>query len=222
MHIKFDKKYGVKTATLFLGAILVLLGIYSLNPWYRATQIEVETSKVLQVDTIVNESTKEPGETPIPVKDNEYLVPADQPRAIHIANLNIVSYIQKVGIDKEKRIAVPTNIHVAGWFTGSVKPGDPGLSIIDGHYGGRYSNGIFYDLHTLEPGNTFSVEFGDKSKRGFIVKTVVEVSKEQAQEILYKRDNSIVSQLNLITCGGEYDNQARTYNDRVIVVAESV
>lgn len=45
---------------------------------------------------------------------------------------------------------------------------------------------------------------------------------EEAQEVMYERLEGVEKQLVLVTCGGEYDNELKTYIDRVIVRAKGI
>lgn len=46
----------------------------------------------------------------------------------------------------------------AGWFTGSVTPGEPGVSVIAGFIGGSAAKpGVFWGLHKLKVGDKLSV-----------------------------------------------------------------
>ena len=101
-----------------------------------------------------------------------------------------------------------------------VRPGEKGLSIIDGHLNGNSRDGIFIDLEKVTTGDTYVIEFGDGSKRDFRVKDVKIVDLEDAAGVLFSQDPSIASQLTLITCGGTYDKQARLYDKRIIVTSE--
>jgi LPXTG-site transpeptidase (sortase) family protein len=146
----------------------------------------------------------------------------DQPRRIVLNSIASEGLIQKVGVTDQNAIAVPTNVHYAGWFSQSVKPGDEGLSVIDGHVTGRYNDGIFRRLKDMRPGDVFSVEYGDKSIREFeVVETRTLPEADSIKFLMYKRQD-IGRQLNLITCTGKYDDTRETFYDRVVVVSKSL
>lgn len=168
---------------------------------------------------VITHSTNSPDEKR---PSNEYVWEgaANDPKKISIPNLGIDSYIQNVGIDQNREIAVPTSIHFAGWFVDSVRPGDKGLSIIDGHLNGRQEDGIFTKLDKLQVGELLKIEFGNGSSRTFIVKAVETVDLDKAASVLYSQSPGIKNQLNLITCSGTYDKNARLYDKRVIVTSE--
>ena len=61
-------------------------------------------------------------------------------RRLLLQVISIDAYLQNVGVDQNNQIAVPNNIHIAGWFVDSVRTGENGLSIIDGRVDGRAAN----------------------------------------------------------------------------------
>jgi LPXTG-site transpeptidase (sortase) family protein len=148
--------------------------------------------------------------------------PAD-PKYITLPTINSGGYIQKVGVDQHQAVAVPNNIYMGGWFSQTVLPGAPGLSVIDGHVNGRVADaGIFKNLSKLKKGDQLSVEFGDSHKRSFVIEKVVSVKTAAAPSVLFSQEPGITSQLNLITCGGSYVRTEHQYNQRVIAVAKAM
>lgn len=197
---------------IVLGVCLFLYGAYYLYVGYMATR---GTPQELNPGDTVSRSTEEPVETR--PADN-YEVPADQPRRVILPAAGAEGYIQKVGVDQYGAVAVPSNVHVAGWFVNSPKPGSPGVSIIDGHVRGKYAEGVFSKLHTLKKGDVVRVEFGDRSIRSFTVVDSVSVPVDKATDELYKNVVS-GSQLTLITCGGRFDKASQEYQQRILVRA---
>lgn len=190
------------------------VGVNGVRSWYKVRHGGIPTGH--RVETT---STDRPSEQPVP---DTYSVPADKPLSIQLPSIKSKGFIQQVSVDKKNQMVVPSNVHMAGWYTGSPLPGDPGLSIIDGHVNGLYAKGIFKDLSKLKAGDTFTVTYGDKTIRTFKVKKLQTVSASDADTSLYVRDNAIAKQLNLITCTGRYEKSSHTYDSRVIVVAERI
>lgn len=170
--------------------------------------------------TIVTNSTDEPAELAPRKSEVEWQGSATQPKYISLPTIHAQGYLQWVGIDQHKAIAVPNNIHMAGWYVDSQPPGEKGLSIIAGHVDGRKMDGIFKDLDKLQSNDEFRVTFGDDSTKTFVVQEVVRVPAAEAASTLFSQEPSIIGQLNLITCGGTFDQKTRSYQDRVIVIAK--
>lgn len=168
-------------------------------------------------------TAEQPSETkPHPTLVKEYTVPAGQPRSLRIASVGISGLIQPVGLTKTTAMAVPTNIYFAGWYTGSVRPGQPGLSIIDGHVSGRYVDGLFKNLAKVKPGAIIEVEFGDRTVKKFAVIDQRKLPDDRAAGYLFTKRANVPAQLNLITCGGTFNKTTGRYDDRVVVVARSI
>lgn len=147
---------------------------------------------------------------------------SSEPKRLIIPSLGVDSYIQKVGVDQNTQIAVPNNIHIAGWFVDSVVPGQQGLSIIDGHVNGRNSDeGIFKHLKELKPGDEVIVETGAGTRTTFTVFSGESLPTDQVADKLFSQVPTIKRQLNLITCTGTYDKTARSYTERWLTVLEA-
>ncbi len=171
-------------------------------------------------DEILTYSTDTPDETP-PGPNYPWRGQPQDPKKIIIPSLAVDGFIQKVGVDQNQQVTVPSNIHLAGWFVDSVRPGQPGLSIIDGHVDGRTTAaGIFGRLGELRRGDRFRIKRGDGQVLRYRVLDRVESDLDEAASVLFTQDLHVSSQLNLITCSGRYDRTAKTYDKRIIVSAE--
>lgn len=188
-----------------------MFGASGLYQWHNATATS-DTGLTLLADQSINQ----PSEV-IPDDDTGYDVPPTHPRRIILPTLQVSGFVQQVGVNQDNEVGVPANIHVGGWYNRSVLPGQPGLSVIDGHVSGRYRDGIFKQLEQLIPGDTFTIEFGDYSTKTFEVVAKRTEAAETAVDYLFEQQDGIDAQLNLITCGGEFDAAADQYPDRVIV-----
>lgn len=167
----------------------------------------------------VTYSVEKPDRTPIPGAFNWH-GSADDPKFITLPRITASGYIQKMGVDQHKEVATPTNIHFAGWFAQSARPGTAGLSIIVGHITGFTTDlGIFQHLDQLKTGDTFTITRGDNKKFGYKVTKVATYPTAQAVNYLFSQQPDIRNQLNLITCAGTYDNATHSYTQRTIVYA---
>ena len=208
------KKRQIVGAVLGVAAVLLLAIIVIREPQEPALP-EVERQQ-----SVVTYSTDNPEEDQNAPFD--WTGEVSDPKYITLPSIEAEGFIQKVGVDQNSEVAVPTNIHVAGWFVQSAKPGDKGLSIIDGHVNGRSQDGIFKQLSLLGPDDTFTIERGDGSVLEYRVRQVSNVSVDEAPTVLFSQLVGVSEQLNLITCGGEFDAASRQYDQRVIVNAERV
>ncbi len=203
-------------SVLIVACVTVIgLVVYDYLHVTRAGVTVPEVSQTVNTDDAPSE--KDPG----PVT-KEYTVPADQPRSIRISKLGTDAYVQRVGVTKDNAMATPNNIAFTGWYVNSVAPGTDGLSIINGHAGGRYTDGVFKSLKNLASGDVVQVQRGDLSWHNYEVVSVKTVRVAEANSALYQRNLLFAKQLNLITCDGNFNDAAQTYDERTIVVARGV
>ena len=172
---------------------------------------------------VITYSTDTPDEEK-PGKDFRWSGLPTDPKRISLPTINAEGYIQNVGVDQKKAVAVPNNIHMAGWFVDTPLPGQQGAnpSVLDGHVSGRKNDGIFKDLAKLKKGDKFSVTFGDDSTKDFVVDDVVSLKTEESASVLFSVKPGLGKQLNLITCGGNFDRVKQQYDQRVIAIAKAV
>lgn len=191
---------------------LIAYGVYGFWQKHQATNQPPDK----KIDEIVTYSTDKPDETPLKNCDN-IKTPASNPKKIIIPSIGVDGCIQRVGVDQNKAIAVPTNVHIAGWYVNSSLPGEKGVSIIDGHVQGRYSDAIFGNIKNLTAGKNIKIIFGDGSQRDFEVVSVDSYSVKEASKQQYVQLQGVERQLTLITCGGRYDSKSDSYDKRVII-----
>lgn len=197
-----------------LAVILVVVGVTTGILLTRNNK-EQSTGEVLTYSTDKPEEVK-------PSKDTyKWQGQPTDPKFITMPTITTDGFIQKVGVDQNKEIAVPNNIYVAGWFNQTVVPGEKGLSIIDGHVTGRVNNGIFKDLSKLNDGDEFKIEFGNGTIKEFKAVKKIDVPVKDAASVLFSQEPGIERQVNLITCSGTFDKQTQRYPNRLIVIAQA-
>lgn len=203
---------------LGIGVLLLAFGISALTGGTTDLSAKVGSANISQ--ETVEADAEHPDET-VPDCEN-YEVPASQPRRIIMPTINEQGCIQKVGINQEGAIAVPSNIHVAGWYTGLSTPGKDGLSLIDGHLRGLRQQGIFENLYKLKAGDIFRIEFGDRSIKKFQVVDSDSYKVDEVGARMFEHRSTISSQLNLITCFGTWQQDTNEFDRRLLVVSKLV
>jgi LPXTG-site transpeptidase (sortase) family protein len=137
----------------------------------------------------------------------------------------VESELIHLGLDPDGAVAVPQpgpDYDRAAWFTGSPRPGDVGPAVIEGHVDSA-ANGpsVFFDLGRLAVGDRIQVTRADGSVVTFAVYDVQLVPKDDFPTLdVY--GNTPGAELRLITCGGDFDRDARSYVDNVVVFARAV
>jgi LPXTG-site transpeptidase (sortase) family protein len=131
------------------------------------------------------------------------------------------SKLVDLGLDAAGVVIPPDSTAVAGWLTGSAVPGEVGPTVIAGHVDSYLGPGIFFRLDTLRTGDLVSVGRSDGVTVRFRVTDVIAVPKTDFPTgQVY--GPSPAPELRLITCGGEFDHQARRYLRNVVVSAAYV
>lgn len=141
------------------------------------------------------------------------------PKTLTIDALDVKTNIEQVGLDKKGAMGTPKNEQQVGWYKFGPRPGDVGNAVIDGHTDTKTGPAVFYKLHELKKGDAIKIK--DESGRllVFRVKKLVEYDHLDAplEKIFGAADTR---NLNLITCIGTYDQNAGTYDNRLVVFTE--
>jgi len=111
-----------------------------------------------------------------------------------------------LGLAQDGEIEVPQNADIPGWFTPGPSPGQLGPAVIAGHVDSTTGPAVFYRLSELRPGDHIKVARRDGSIARFTVDRVTNFSKAAfPTRAVYGPTRR--SELRLITCGGQYDDQ---------------
>ena len=215
LKFKLNSKFPGNRVVLVIAVCMVSFSVNGIAKRHSST---TKSPSMLDA-SVVTQSIDVPEESPI-YKNTPYNVPADMPKLIDLPTIQTSGYIQSVGLTKDNTIASPSNIHLAGWYIKSAKPGQAGLSIIDGHVQGIYTDGLFKALNKLLKNDSFYVEYGDGTRHYFQVISVAEYSIEEAGQRMQEKLAGVTKQLNLITCSGQYDKTLKQFQKRLLVVAK--
>src|SRR5438093_133592 len=93
---------------------------------------------------------------PIPAPTGRTVLPASlatgqhaaRPTWLSIPSLGIRTRLIHLGVNHDGTLQVPSSTAVAGWYTGSPRPGTVGSAVIAGHVDSRTGPGIFFWLRT--------------------------------------------------------------------------
>ena len=124
----------------------------------------------------------------------------------------------RLGLSASGALQVPPSAAVAGWYTGSPRPGAIGAAVIAGHIDSAAGPGVFFRLRLLRPGDLVYVRRADGSLAVFSVTSVRTYLKTDfPRSAVYGAVPD--AQLRLITCGGAFDPATGHYLSNVIVFA---
>jgi len=148
--------------------------------------------------------------------------PASPPLRLTVPAIGIDSPLVDLGRNPDGTVEVPSLDDPdarPGWYRDSPPPGAIGPAIILGHVDSRrFGPGVFYHLAELQPGDTVDVARADGTVARFAVDEVRQVAKRDfpTLEVYGNLDHA---GLRLITCGGEFDPAAGSYESNIIVFA---
>jgi hypothetical protein len=144
--------------------------------------------------------------------------PVALPRSLIIPAIGVRTRLIRLGRTAAGALQVPATTAVAGWYTGSPRPGAIGSAVIAGHVDSYRGPGIFFRLRLLRPGDRIYVRRADGSLAGFRV-TAVRLYPKSHFPAGAVYGPAPQPELDLITCGGVFDHAAGSYLSNVVVYA---
>lgn len=174
------------------------------------------------------------GPSPVtrPVTDSAALAPSqetappDEPEAaltspparLTVPAIDVDAQVAGVGVDPDGGMEVIEDIERVGWYEHGPVPGASGSSVLAAHVDTEEGRGVFFDLVELEVGDKVEVRDADGTLQRFEISAVDRHHKDELPvEELFARDGP--GRLTLITCGGPFDPEQRSYRDNVVVTA---
>lgn len=147
------------------------------------------------------------------------VLPASRPTRVSIPAIEVdARSVIGLGLRPDGTMEAPPDAATVGWYAGSPTPGERGPAVLAGHVDWKGREGVFHDLRDLKPGDSVIVDRADRSTVAFRVLQVAEYPKDRFPTRTVYGDVGD-AELRLITCGGEFDRQARSYTDNVVVYA---
>jgi len=141
-----------------------------------------------------------------------------RPVRLVIPAIGVDTRLIRLGLTSTHALQVPISAAIAGWFTGSPRPGATGASIIAGHIDSYSGPGVFFLLHQMHRGERVYVRRANKSVAQFRVTAVREYAKNRfPTAAVYGPVPD--AELRLITCGGIFDYATGSYLSNVVVYA---
>jgi hypothetical protein len=144
--------------------------------------------------------------------------PVALPVRLTIPAIGVQTRLIRLGVTKAGTLQAPDSTSVAGWYTGSPRPGAIGAAVIAGHIDSYLGPGVFFRLRLLRPGELVYVRRANRSLAVFRVTQVRSYLKTRfPTQAVYGPVPD--AQLRLITCGGTFDAATGHYLSNVVVFA---
>lgn len=147
--------------------------------------------------------------------------PVAAPVTLTIPLIGVKTRLVTLGLAAGGALQVPSSTSVAGWYTGSPRPGAVGSAVIVGHIDSLTGPGVFYRLAELRAGNGIYIERADGTTAEFRVTAVRSYLKDHfPTQAVYGPTPD--AELRLITCGGAFDAATGHYLSNIVVYATEV
>ncbi|SFO89368.1 Sortase family protein [Geodermatophilus dictyosporus] len=161
-------------------------------------------------------------ETPPPVVVvQQTRAPSAPPTRVRVPAIGVDTPLVDLGLDAAGALEAPADFGRAGWFAGGTVPGDVGPAVLAGHVDSVDGPAVFSRLRELAAGDEVLVDRADGTTARFRV-TDVERHPKDAFPTASVYGPTADAQLRLVTCGGDFDRAARSYEDNVVVFATLV
>lgn len=188
--------------------ILIALFIRSLAASFMQEQKSAVTAPVITV------IPAEPAQIPsVPVR-------------IRIPSIGVSADIQPVGQNAKGEMDTPKGESAyqdTAWYSLGARPGEVGAAVINGHLDTRslIDPGVFRDLDELALGDIVEVVDDQGALFRFrVTETKVLGSEDDATEVF--TSNTGKAHLNLITCTGDWQQDQKQYDKRLVVFTELI
>ncbi len=147
--------------------------------------------------------------------------PVASPVSLTIPLIGVQTQLITLGLAAGGALQVPSTTSVAGWYTGSPRPGAIGSAIIVGHIDSVDHPGVFFRLSELRRGDDVYVKRADGTTAEFRVTTVQTYLKDHFPTATVYGPTPD-AELRLITCGGAFDPATHHYLSNIVVYATEV
>lgn len=142
------------------------------------------------------------------------------PVQVIIPAIDVDSPLVNLGLNADGTLEVPNDYEKAGWFTGGNYPGDPTgpPGLLAGHVDDYTGPAVFFELKSLVAGDEVHVVRADNTVAVFVVTATAQFPKNEfpAEQVYAPVAGS---EIVLITCTGEFNENARSYLDNFVVRA---
>jgi hypothetical protein len=138
------------------------------------------------------------------------------PVTLNIPAIGVHVALSQLGLNRNGTVQVPASYHQPGWYRYGPSPGQAGSAVILGHVDSYQGPGVFFKLRTLRPGDEVEVTLADGVITHFLVRQVAMYAKAHFPTTSVYGSHGY-SGLQLVTCGGVFDTQTRSYLSNIVV-----
>ena len=137
------------------------------------------------------------------------------PVSLRIPAIGIVAALGALGLNPDHTVQVPARPQQPGWYRLGPSPGQLGSAVILGHLDSTTGPAVFYRLRSLRKGDAVAVTLADRSVAHFVVTRMATYANARfPAQLVYGSSGGAA--LQLVTCGGTYDHQAKSYRANLV------
>jgi hypothetical protein len=203
-------------AALCVGLVLlaVVVGVFA------ASRCGDGEARIGRLAVAMDAEKDAPRATPDPASPRRRERRAAVPVRIEIPAIGVRAPVIRLGLNRDRTLAVPKDFGDTGWWSGGPRPGDPGPAVIVGHVDSYTGPAVFYRVGELRPGDAIAVVGADGRRARFRVEGSERYPKADfPTDRVYGRTNGAA--LRLITCSGTFDHDTGHYLDNTVVFARA-
>lgn len=142
-----------------------------------------------------------------------------EPVEVIVPGIGVRAPLIRLGLQSDGTMEVPEEDFMeAGWYEHGPRPGLRGPSVVAGHVDSMDGPAVFYDLDKLAPGDEVVVRYDNAETVAFRIERIEQHPKDHfPTEEVYA--DTEAPELRLVTCGGLFDRNQRSYKDNIIAFA---
>ncbi len=148
------------------------------------------------------------------------MVPTELPAPVSVTvpALDLEEPLITLGVGPDGAAEVPADYDAAGWFAPGGRPGAVGPTVLMGHVDSTSGPAVFYRLPELGEGDEVVLGLADGGSARYRV-TTVERHPKDAFPTFAVFGATLDDVLRLVTCGGDFDTDAGSYRENLVVTA---
>lgn len=144
------------------------------------------------------------------------------PSRLIIPSIGVDARVEPVGNDQHGAMKTPSSFGDVAWYALGSRPGEPGSAVIAGHVNNALTKaGVFEHLDLLHTGDTLELRDTLGASHTYAVRDIENYAPGGAPlDAIFSKQGP--SQVVLITCAGDWDPKARSYDERLVIFASLI
>lgn len=141
------------------------------------------------------------------------------PQRLTIQSIGVSAEVEQVGRRTDGSMAAPVSFSTVGWYKEGSMPGEEGNAVFGGHVNNALTKGgVFEHLDQISLGDVIEVSGTDNKTLRFVVTDIEDYATNTAPlDTIFASNGS--ARIVLITCAGDWDPRAKSYDHRLVVFA---